>query len=461
MADMVEKPNYIQEILKLAFPVGAAIAGTANKRFLPAAAGFSQGFAGQIERQRQEKQAEIDELNLLKKKATIEQELQDKKIQQNLDKLQPFMEMFNLQPGQAQPDLASKVMSQTQQPRTQPTPEEEAAQQSLVPKLPPQIQQIVQSQAQKPSLFAMKPSISFNPSTGSMTVGMSQVENPQVKLDRETRLAEEQKLRDFRNDFNSLVNFGGTVDEKRIKEYEKSLGFTFEDQLEAGRGEPKVDANGNRKWRILSNKEWDTKITRNKFSPDEIEHLQTIRTEYRAWENVERRLSEIGITPESLSKMGSMEFVDVNSPIGIVSLPAKFKLIGQLSKDPRYEAVRKDVEAAFLAFRTRITGAQASDKELKYLRTVIANMQERPGVFFASINNHKENAKFAFNDRLDIYERAGRDTSRFQDFFATGTPGEPTKSEPAELQEGQIIRNANTNERFQVQNGRLVPYSGR
>jgi len=459
-----DRGSFIQELLKVGIPAGAAIAGSVNPNLLPGAAGLATGFAGQIEKQREEKQREIDQIELIKKKAKIEQELQDRNAEDRLNKLPELLKTLGItMPGVGEqgqitgevPQMPSPQPQIAQQSiyRTEPTPEEIEAQQSLVPQedftqqspqqLPQQVQDIISRQPpppEQPALFATKPSLSFDPATGKMSVSISKVENPQIKINREIRLAQENERRDFRNDFASLTNFGGTIGDTAIKRMEDSLGFEVGDQLVAGRGEPMVDNQGNRKWRVLSNKEWDTKVTTGKFAPTEIEYLQKIKAEHTAWTNVLSRLDKIGISPETLNSAGSVNFEDVKTPIGILSLPARFNLIGQLTKDPKYTAIKRDIEIAFQAFRIRVTGAQASDKELKTLRPLLAGMKDRPEVFFATIGNQMENAEIAFKDRMDIYERAGRDISRFEDFFQTGEVKTESQSERRKALEAEARR---------------------
>lgn len=237
---------------------------------------------------------------------------------------------------------------------------------------------------------------------------------------REERLGKEQELRQKRFKIDNLLKLGGEVGDEEIKETEEVLTQDLTSELEAGRGIPRIDKDtGERKWRILSNQEWQRKIQQGKFDASEIEHLQTIRSENRAWYNVVDRLKEMGIDP---STAGDIEFDVVNSPIGTLSIPARFNLAAQYSQDPRYTAVKRDIELAFQAFRKRVTGAQASDRELKMLRPIIASFKDRPEVFFQTVQNSIENTEIAFNDRLDVYRAAGRDTTQFENFFALREP---------------------------------------
>ena len=53
---------------------------------------------------------------------------------------------------------------------------------------------------------------------------------------------------------------------------------------------------------------------------------------------------------------------------------------------------------------------------------IIASFKDRPEIFFQTVQNSIENTEIAFNDRLDIYKGAGRDTSQFEGFFSLREP---------------------------------------
>jgi hypothetical protein len=231
---------------------------------------------------------------------------------------------------------------------------------------------------------------------------------------RENRLSGEQKLRQSRFEFDRLRDFGGEIDDDGIKKLNETLGADIQSQLDAGRGVPSINKEtGKRTWRVLSEKEWAEKLPK-RLEATEIEYLQKLQTERRAWSEVENGLGELGITANTA---GKIEFDVVNSPIGPLSIPAKFNLAGQYMQDPKYTALKKKVERAFQAFRNRVTGAQASDKELEKLRPLIASLKDRPGTFFATINDLSRESSVVAKDRLDVYDRAGRDISGFEGYF--------------------------------------------
>jgi len=238
---------------------------------------------------------------------------------------------------------------------------------------------------------------------------------------RENRLSEEQKLRQSRYEFDRIRDFGGEIDDEGIKTLNKTIGADITPQLEAGRGIPSINREtGKRTWRVLSDKEWAEKLPK-RLEATEIEHLQKLQTERRAWEEVKSGLEELGITANTA---GKIEFDVVNSPIGPISIPARFNLAGQYLQDPKYTALKKKIERSFQAFRNRVTGAQASDKELERLRPLIASLKDRPEVFFATIDDLSREAGVVAKDRLDVYKRAGRDISGFEGYFDDNSPFE-------------------------------------
>jgi len=302
---------------------------------------------------------------------------------------------------------------------------DQQAQQQQMQQVMPMLKQFQQGQGMgqggQQGGFQFRPTIKAGPVTFT---GISPFQQQ-----REERIRQEQLRRQERFRYTQMLSQGGGVDERQLLDFQNFMNFDLRPQLEAGRGEPYIDPQGKRRWRVLSDNEWSGKVTQGKFSPTEIEHLQTMKAEHRAWQNVLQRLQEIGISPASI---GKMSFQTVQSPIGPLSLPARFNLIGQYSKDPRYTAVKRDIELAFQHFRKRVTGAQASDRELRMLRPLLADLRDRPEVFFATINNAKQNIERAFEDRMNIYQRVGRDTSRFQGFFQQ--PGQQTFQQPGQPQ---------------------------
>lgn len=257
-------------------------------------------------------------------------------------------------------------------------------------------------------------------SDGKISVSAEVIDPEQSKRDEIDRMAEERKqreqeLRDFRKDFETTISFGGGVGDEQIKRFSEGLGADIKSQIEGGRGEAYYDDTGTRKWRILSQEEWAKKVNLGAFTPAEVDDINKISKENRDWNRVVDRLSEQGLTEESLSGAFEPKGTEmITTPVGVFSIPARFELAKQFADDPRYLAVARDLEAAFQSFRTRITGAQASDREIQRLREILPKLTDNPRQFFQSIRNLVANSEQDFNDRLDVYRRAGRNTEQFE-----------------------------------------------
>ena len=146
--------------------------------------------------------------------------------------------------------------------------------------------------------------------------------------------------------------------------------------------------------------------------------------EINAWGRVKKRMADIGITSEYLidEKTGKSKinvvFEKTDNPIlrelGYFSIPARFEIARQFADDPRLAAVARDVQLAFQKFRTRVTGAQASDKEIERLSKIMVQLKDQPEVFFQTINNFMDNSREDFDVQLSIKESFGRDVKQFR-----------------------------------------------
>ena len=387
------------------------------------------GALGEAQQRRQQQQQTQAAIQQLMAQAQIKSQIaqQDPQAQLQRQLIQRFF------PGVLQGGQQGGAGVQLPRPQRRPTTGAQRGPVTAQPLPLPGVQGQLPQQGQQ-----LNPSLSLGP--GGATIRFPGARSS-FEQQREIRLETEAQRRDLRNDFSSLTRVGGAVDDKQIERFNEQLGFDLNPQLEEGRGEPIVNKRtGKRRWRFLSNKEWENKVTKGRFSPTEVEHLQTHQQERRAWINVKERLADIGVDENTLSNSGEISFEAVNSPIGILSLPARFNLIGQVSKDPKFTAIKKDIELAFQAFRKRVTGAQASDRELKLLRPLLASLKDRPRVFFATVANQIKNIDDSFRDRLDIYKRAGRDTTNFDNFLEeTGgrlQPVQPQGQQPVQVNSG-------------------------
>jgi hypothetical protein len=226
----------------------------------------------------------------------------------------------------------------------------------------------------------------------------------------ERRLAQERRR--------NLTEFGATIDQDERQSFEDDMNIDIDTMSEQGRAVPRVGNDGKLRYRILSSKEFDTMVSNKIVKPAEIEHLNVINESRQAFKEVVDGLEDLGIKdPTELGNFFSidMEKVDNVNPLlsdmGPFSLPAKFNIIGQYAKDPKYTAIKRKLERAFQQYRKVITGAQASDKELRMLRPLIAALSDRPEVFFSTINDIISENDRMLSDRLTTMEAAGRDVS--------------------------------------------------
>jgi hypothetical protein len=88
-------------------------------------------------------------------------------------------------------------------------------------------------------------------------------------------------------------------------------------------------------------------------------------------------------------------------------------LLRQYSKDPEFSALFAEIEKAFQVFRIRVTGVQASDKELARIRPLLPALKERPSVFFEKLNETVRGLERARNIYLETLEKGGIDVSQF------------------------------------------------
>lgn len=240
------------------------------------------------------------------------------------------------------------------------------------------------------------------------------IDNLRQSASRKDQSSKEDRL-NINTRLSNLRAMGGAIDETFLKDATEKLGIDFAPQLEAGRGVPTVDKDGKRTWRVLSDTEFQKKIDKGYLDIDEQKYMDNLVEDSRNWSRVKSMASDLGIGPENLDSLGKMEFDVVNTPYGPASIPARFKLAAQYIKDPKYNALKQQVEQAFQSFRIRVTGAQAGLQELKMLREIIPSLTDRPSVFFSGIDNILSNNKDAYDTKLNLWEKYGRDVSKFRE----------------------------------------------
>lgn len=153
------------------------------------------------------------------------------------------------------------------------------------------------------------------------------------------------------------------------------------------------------------------------FKEPEIADIRDISDTRDTLKEVRTGLQELGI--KDPSKYGSVEMETVDSNFGPISIPARFNLVGQYSKDPKYTGVKQKLERAFNKYRKIITGAQASAQELNTLRQSFARFTDRPEVFFENLNTLESETDRMLNTRFDLYDAVGRDTKKLRGLYQT------------------------------------------
>jgi len=161
---------------------------------------------------------------------------------------------------------------------------------------------------------------------------------------------------------------------------------------------------------ISNKKAAEVAETQKAFKEPEITYIGNIADSRNTIADLRKGLDEIGV--KDPSKFGVIEEETIDSEFGPVSLPARFNLVGQYAKDPRYTAMKRKLDRFFNQYRKVITGAQASFQELESLQKAVGSFKDRPGVFFANLGEIEKEMDKALNTRLDIYDDVGRDTSR-------------------------------------------------
>lgn len=263
------------------------------------------------------------------------------------------------------------------------------------------------------------------------------------EMSKEERLLRGQNLQ-------SLRTYGGTLDDEKLKEF----GVDVESYARAGGATPIIGPDGTRKWQIMPYEQFKAKVSEGKWGKAEIDNFQDRVTENARWKQVLQNAERVGITEDNIEDLGAIEFDMVNTPLGPFSIPARFNLAGQYMKDPAYTSLKRSIELAFSAFRKRVTGAQAGEKELVLLREIMPSLRDRPGVFFDAIRSLVEGSTNEMRESLELYKAFGRDTSNLEKYLEQNSI-DLSETEDEEYQEGDVVEN-DQGERLQLKNGQWV-----
>ena len=204
----------------------------------------------------------------------------------------------------------------------------------------------------------------------------------------------------------NIKETGITLDEGELQAESERLNRDFNAQIEAFGIPATIDKDGNRSYNIPPQKELERRIATRSFAPAEVEHLNDIDIVGNDMAKLVGDLRAMGMTPQD----GASLFSD----LGKLSLPARSDILGQYMKGPEFTDAKRRLERVFQRYRKIITGAQASDKELKTIRPLITAFTDQPEVFFATAESLVSEARRAFNTRLDLYQAAGRDVTKMR-----------------------------------------------
>ena len=127
-------------------------------------------------------------------------------------------------------------------------------------------------------------------------------------------------------------------------------------------------------------------------------------------------LDKISIKDQSLIKQ-------MFAKAGPLSAAARIPIINQFD-NPKLAALTEKMERAFQKYRIKVTGVQASDKELARLRPLIFNLAQHPEEFVANAEDIIKELDQSVNNRIGIQRVAGRDDkilSDMQNFYTGGS----------------------------------------
>jgi len=242
--------------------------------------------------------------------------------------------------------------------------------------------------------------------------GSFEQQKEQRLLGQEERRVREQKLE-------VIGNRGGRVSESEMRKFNEDLGFdSFSPIIEALGISGNVNKRtGERVFNIPANRDLNEIAKRKTIGNTEMKFFQTQFDAADTMQEVLNNLSGLGIDdPAVLSEIGKAIPANYFSGVGPFSLEARFNSISQFS-DPKFNAIKQKLERAFQKFRKVITGAQASDKELRTLRPLIASLTSTPEAFFNIANDLISETNRSVDTRLGLMEDIGRDTKRLRARF--------------------------------------------
>lgn len=247
----------------------------------------------------------------------------------------------------------------------------------------------------------------------------SKIQQAPLETQAEQRRLTGEERRTKQAERESIRQFGRSVGETEIPQLLNEYGVDVNTMVETYGIPAQIDKEtGERRWNLPDMYTQSTMAKNKPTTPEERKYLGDIFNAVDTTQEILSDLKDLGI--QDPSQIGNFEVPEgFWSDMGPMSIPAKFNLAGQYAKDPKYSALKSKIERMFQQYRIVITGAQASDKELKSLRPLIISMTQRPGVFFATANDLMNESTRNADTRLQLMESAGRDTSKIREMLNT------------------------------------------
>lgn len=220
--------------------------------------------------------------------------------------------------------------------------------------------------------------------------------------------AENRRQKEFK--IENIEKFGASFAQDEIQDISDNLGIDLNSTIEAY-GIP-ADRSG--KFRIPPQKILDKKADMQVITPSEQEYFQDNLVLVDRLKESSDILSQMGITPEKFEQMGKIDYEEVQTNLGPISIPARFQLVGQLKGDRELVRLTRKMERLFQAYRKVITGAQASGKELQILRPLFPSATDRPGILLDAIKDIENETYSNMDSRLELMGSVGRDVSKLK-----------------------------------------------
>lgn len=229
----------------------------------------------------------------------------------------------------------------------------------------------------------------------------------ELRKQREERLQKQYELTKTRE-------FGGRISLEEIDNNEQ--GIDFNSLIEGYGLTPKTNpGTGEKFYDIPSDIERREITKRGTISTKEMEYLDNYMNLIDGTDETIKSLQDLGVV--SISDIGTIKTEMVENPnFGPVSMPARFDLLAQYKKDPKYKIIKDKLDRLFqVYYRKPVTGQQAGAKELELLRRAFASFTQRPQILVGDLQEISNEANRAVDNRLNSMKNVGRDISKFEE----------------------------------------------